>query len=50
MKGKYKYLIPLSSPKVNKDYEIKDYTGTKFPDDFSFDTYENRIILLKDTC
>lgn len=50
MKDEYKYLVPLSSPKFNKDYKIKDYTGTRLPNDFSFDTYEDRIILLKDTC
>lgn len=50
MKGEYKYLVPLSSPKYRKDYEIKGYSGLELPVDFSFDKYEDRIVLLKDTC
>lgn len=50
MKGKYKYLVPLSSPKYRKDYEIKGYSGLGLPVDFSFNKYEDRIVLLKDTC
>ena len=48
-KGKYNYVVPLSSPKYLKDYEIDGYTGTSLPYDFSFKTYKDRINLLKDT-
>lgn len=50
MKNKFKYLVPLSSPKFKKDYIIKGYNGESLPNDFSFEKYEDRIILLKDTC
>ncbi len=50
MNGEHKYLVPLSSPKYRKDYEIKGYSGLNLPVDFSFEIYEDRIILLKDTC
>ncbi len=29
-KGKYKYVVPLSSPKFGKDFEIKGYTGKNY--------------------
>ncbi|WP_054739983.1 type III toxin-antitoxin system ToxN/AbiQ family toxin [Cellulosilyticum ruminicola] len=48
-KNGYNYVIPLSSPKYLKDYSIKDYTGEKLPEDFSFIAYADRIVLLKDT-
>jgi len=48
-KNGYKYVIPLSSPKYKKDYEIKEYVGEKLPEDFSFISYADRIILLKNT-
>ena len=48
-KGKYNYVVPFSSPKFTKDYEIKDYTEKKLPSDFSFGTYKDRIVLLRDT-
>lgn len=48
-KGKYNYVIPLSSPKYLKDYDIKGYTGDTLPVDFSFGTYKDKINLLKDT-
>lgn len=50
MKGEHKYLVPLSSPKYGKDFEIKGYKGRFEPTDFSFENYEDRIVLLKDTC
>ncbi len=50
MKERYKYLVPLSSPKYRKDYEIKGYSKPELPIDFSFEKYEDRIVLLKDTC
>lgn len=48
-KNGYKYVIPLSSPKYKKDYEIKGYTGELLPEDFSFISYADKIVLLKDT-
>ena len=48
-KNGYKYVIPLSSPKFQKDYAIKDYVGTKLPSDFSFVSYKDKIVLLKKT-
>lgn len=48
-KNRYKYVIPLSSPKYKKDYVIKGYTGDKLPSDFSFISYAGKIHLLKDT-
>ncbi|MBE6489132.1 MAG: type III toxin-antitoxin system ToxN/AbiQ family toxin [Methanosphaera stadtmanae] len=48
-KGKYNYVVPLSSPKFNKDYNINGYVGDTLPRDFSFKNYLNRINLLKDT-
>lgn len=47
--GNYTYVVPLSSPKYKKDFKIKDYDEDELPDDFSFISYANRIILLKDT-
>ena len=46
---KYKYVVPLSSPKYLKDYKIKGYTGKGLPDDFSFISYADRIEMLKAT-
>lgn len=48
-KGKYNYVVPFSSPKYQKDYIIDGYSGSKLPSDFSFGTYCDKIILLKDT-
>ena len=50
MNGNHKYLVPLSSPKYGKDFEIKGYKGKFPPIDFSFEKYKEKIILLKDTC
>lgn len=46
-KSGFNYVIPLSSPKYKKDYEIEDYDGEHLPNDFSFGKYEDRIHLLK---
>lgn len=43
------YVVPLSSPKYLKDYKLKDYEEEKLPRDFSFISYKDKIILLKDT-
>ncbi len=48
-KGKYKYVVPLSSPKFGKDFEIKGYTGKKLPADYSSKKYKKDIILLRNT-
>ena len=48
-KGKYNYVVPLSSPKFNKDFAINGYTGIKLPTDFSIKKYKKDIVLLKDT-
>lgn len=48
-KSGFKYVIPLSSPKYKKDYDIKGYTGDTLPCDFSFISYVGKINLLKDT-
>ena len=48
-KNGYNYVIPLSSPKYLKDYKIKDYSEDTLPSDFSFVSYKDRIVLLKDT-
>ena len=48
-KSGFNYVIPLSSPKYKKDYEIEDYDGEHLPNDFSFGKYEDRIHLLKKT-
>ena len=48
-KGKYTYVVPLSSPKFKKDFAINGYTGDKLPVDFSIKKYKKDIVLLKDT-
>lgn len=48
-KGKYNYVVPLSSPKFGKDFEINGYTGTDLPADYSSKKYKKDIVLLKDT-
>ena len=48
-KGKYNYVIPLSSPKYGKDFSIDGYTGDKLPTDYSLKKYKKDIRLLKDT-
>ena len=48
-KGKYNYVVPFSSPKYLKDYDIVGYKGDRLPSDFSFGTYKDRIHLLNDT-
>lgn len=48
-KNGYQYVVPLSSPKYKKDYEIEGYTGDTLPIDFSFISYAGRIKLLKGT-
>lgn len=48
-KNGYKYVVPLSSPKYKKDYDIKGYTGENLPEDFSFISYAGKINLLKKT-
>lgn len=48
-KGKYNYVVPLSSPKYNKDFAIKGYSGKTLPLDFSTKKYKKDIILLRDT-
>ncbi len=48
-KNGYKYVVPLSSPKYKKDYEIEGYTSDVLPLDFSFIGYAEKIKLLKNT-
>ena len=48
-KNGYNYVVPLSSPKYKKDFEIAGYSANDLPSDFSFVSYADRIILLKDT-
>lgn len=48
-KNGYKYVIPLSSPKYKKDYEIEGYLEDTLPADFSFVAYADKIRLVKDT-
>ncbi len=48
-KGKYNYVVPLSSPKYGKDFAINGYTGDKLPADYSTKKYKKDICLLKDT-
>ena len=48
-KGKYNYVVPLSSPKYGKDFSIDGYTGDKLPTDYSSKKYKKDIRLLKDT-
>lgn len=48
-KGKYNYVVPLSSPKYKKDFEIKGYSGDKLPSDYSSKVYKKDIVLLRDT-
>lgn len=39
-KGKYNYVVPLSSPKYGKDFSIDGYTGDKLPTDYSSKKYK----------
>ena len=48
-KGKYNYVVPLSSPKFGKDFELKGYTGTELPTDYTSKKYKKDVVLLKDT-
>lgn len=48
-KKKYNYVVPLSSPKYNKDFAISGYTGDRLPSDFSSKEYKEKIVLLRDT-
>ena len=48
-KGKYNYVVPLSSPKFGKDFELKVYTGTELPTDYTSKKYKKDVVLLKDT-
>ena len=48
-KGKYNYVVPLSSPKYGKDFAIDGYTGDELPADYSTKKYKKDIRLLKDT-
>ena len=48
-KEKYKYVVPLSSPKYLKDYRIRGYNDKILPNDFSFISYADRIQMLKVT-
>ncbi len=48
-KDRYNYVVPLSSPKFNKDFKIKNYNGKTLPKDYSAQKYKKDIILLKDT-
>ncbi len=48
-KGKYNYIVPLSSPKYPSDFTIDGYSGANLPTDFSFGTYEDRIHMEKTT-
>ena len=48
-KGRYHYVVPLSSPKYGKDFKIDGYTGEKLPVDYSAKKYKKDIVLLKKT-
>ena len=48
-RGKYNYIVPLSSPKYPSDFTIDGYTGTHLPPDFSFGNYESKIHMQKST-
>ena len=48
-KGKYNYVVPLSSPKFGKDFKLAGYAGDKLPDDYTAKKYKKNVVLLKDT-
>lgn len=48
-KGKYNYVVPLSSPKFGKDFRIDGYTGDTLPKDYTVKKYKKDIVLLKKT-